>query len=137
MTTLHIIHYVKVKFNRDIHGKCILRWHSLILKLYVFETYCNSNKATFPGHTLNHAVCLLLTFTLLQHLVIAINLTERKAKLTYFKWNIWLHRDPNNSYVALLTYSSQFILVAVCHIVTFLSCSALDIWKSNFLQCCV
>lgn len=38
---------------------------------------------------------------------------------------------------ANLLKSSQFNFAAVCHIVTFLSCSALDIWKSNFLQCCV
>lgn len=43
---------------------------------------------------------------------------ERKAKRTYWKY-IQFHREPNNSYFALLTYLSQanFILQ---QIVTFL-----------------
>lgn len=36
---------------------------------------------------------------------------ERKAKLTYLKWNIQFHREPTNSYVALLTYLSQANLI--------------------------
>lgn len=52
----------------------------------------------------------------------------------HLKWNTQFLRELNISYFAPL---SQFHFAAVCHIVTFTSCSTLDIWKSNFLQGCV
>lgn len=36
---------------------------------------------------------------------------QREAKLTYLKWNIQFHREPNNPYFALLTYLSQANLI--------------------------
>ena len=72
-------------------------------------------------------------------LLIEINLMERKAKVPCLKWNIIFHRELNNYYFALLIYLSQgnLMLPAVCHIVTLPPCSGVDIWKRNFLQCCV
>lgn len=61
-------------------------------------------------------------------LLIATHFIERETHLTYLKCNILFRRELN-SYFALLTCLRQANLnfAAVCHTVTFLSRSALDI----------
>lgn len=89
-------------------------------------------ETTSPGYS---SLCELLTITV--HLFKTVCLERKLYWVLKMKHQIPVRTHHILHYPFNLLMSSQFNFATVCHTFTFLSCLALDLGKSYFVQFCV